>query len=125
MRRSVSCWLFCGPLVDLVAPKRDRNVHGRNFTKRTDIFWQIRCMQLNCFWTSFGKTSAQGHPRLEKFLPTELTAFLPPRMFESMVIHCFGATSREICLVNQFATNFSLSLCCLTTEMEPLTKASS
>ena len=30
-------------------------------------------------------------------------------MFKSMVIpHCFGATFREIYLVNQFATNFSL-----------------
>ena len=48
----------------------------------------------------------RGIPVLK--IPFQLTAFLPPRMFESMVIHCFGATSREMCLVYQFATNLLL-----------------
>ena len=48
----------------------------------------------------------RGIPVLK--IPFQLTAFLPPRMFESMVIHCYGATSRETCLVYQFASNFLL-----------------
>ena len=48
-----------------------------------------------CNWIASGPRSVKqvlrGIPVLK--IPFQLTAFSPPRMFESMVIHCFGATS--------------------------------
>ena len=98
------CWLFCGPLGDLVAPKRDRMFTGeillreRIFSGKSDA----------CNWIASGPRSVKQVLRSIPVLKIsfQLTAFLPPRMFEWMVIHCFGATSREMCLVHQFATNF-------------------
>ena len=87
----------------MLAPKRDRMfaaeilLRERIFSGKSDA----------CNWIASRPRSVKQV--LRGMIPVlkisfQLTAFLPSRMFESMVIHCFGATSHEMCLVYQFAT---------------------